>query len=88
LLQRSFPIKLVIVSGVFWFAFMGAGVALRPAQNNAPLPAARELSATPTVVRTLAITPELSFEQRWQVPTPRFTPWIADQDEPPEPGAE
>jgi hypothetical protein len=85
LLQRSFPTRLVIASGVFWCAFMGAGVELRPAQNNASLPAARELSATPTVERTLAITPELSFEQRWQVPTPQFTPWIVDQDVPPEP---
>jgi hypothetical protein len=84
--MRFFQTRLVIASGVFWCAFMGAGVALRPAQNNAP--AAPELSATPTVVRTHAITPELSFEQRWQVPTPQFTPWIVDQDEPPEPEAE
>ena len=84
--MRFFQTRLVIASGVFWCAFMGAGIALRPAQNDAP--AAPELFATPTVVRTLAITPELSFEQRWQVPTPQFTPWIVDQDEPLEPEGE
>lgn len=86
--QRFFPIRLVIASGVFWCAFMGAGVALRPVQNAAPPPAASELFATPTMVRTLAITPEPSFEQRWQVPTPQFTPWIVDQDEPSAPNGE
>ena len=80
--MRFFQTRLIIASGAFWCAFMGGGVALRPAQNNAP--AAPELFATPTVVRTLAITPELSFEQRWQVPTPQFTPWIVDQDDSPE----
>ncbi|SRR5579862_634985 len=84
--MRFFQTKLVIASGVFWCAFMGAGVALRPAQNNAP--AEPELFATPTVMRTLAPTPELSFEERWQIPTPRFTPSSADQDEPTEPEAE
>jgi hypothetical protein len=80
--------RLVIASGVFWCGFMGSGVALRPAQNSAPLSPASEVYATPTVARTLAITPELSFEQRWQVPTPQLTPWIVDQDEPPEPEGE
>ena len=84
--MRFFQTRLVIASGVFWGAFMGEGVALRPAQHNAP--AAPDLSATPTVARTLAITPELSFEQRWQVRTPPFTPWIVDQDESPEPKVE
>ena len=80
--MRFFQTRVIIASGAFWCAFMGGGVALRPAQNNAPV--AAELFATPTVVRSLAITPELSFEQRWQVPTPQFTPWIVDQDDSPE----
>jgi len=81
--MRFFQTRLLIASGVFWCAFMGAGIALRPAQNNAP--AEPELFAMPTVMRTLAPAPELSFEERWQVPTPRFAASIVDQDEPAEP---
>src|SRR5258707_10330846 len=71
LLQPVFPTKLAIASGALWAAWMVGAVFVQLDQKNAPAPAAIDPPKPFAVmIRTVPITPELAFEQRWQAPAP------------------
>ena len=68
LLQPILPTGLTIV---LWCACAGAAALVQPSQNNEtqPLPDSPPTPFT-VVVRTIPITKELAFEERWQIPIP------------------
>jgi hypothetical protein len=66
LLQPIYPVRLAIVSGGLWCAWTAAAVLVRTTENNTPPPAAADPPAPLTVmVRTVPISPELAFAERW-----------------------
>jgi hypothetical protein len=72
LLQPILPTGITIV---LWCVCSGAAALVQPSKNNEP----QQLPDSPTtpftvVVRTIPITKELAFEERWQVPAPETMP--------------
>jgi len=72
LLQSILPTGITIV---LWCVCAAAAVIVQPSQNNEtqPLPDSPPTPFT-VVVRTIPITKELAFEERWQVPAPEAVP--------------
>ncbi|UGY16336.1 hypothetical protein HAP48_0049065 [Bradyrhizobium septentrionale] len=71
MLQPMFPTKLAIASGAVWCAWTVAAVFVHTFPINAPAPAAADPPQPFTLmVRTIPITPELLFDDRWQTPVP------------------
>src|SRR5258705_9435213 len=72
LLQSILPTGITIV---LWCVCAAAAVIVQPSQNNETQP---HPDSPPTpftvVVRTIPITKELAFEERWQVPAPEAMP--------------
>ena len=72
LLQPILPTGITIV---LWCVCLGAAALVQPSKNNET----QQLPDSPTtpftvVVRTIPITKELAFEERWQVPAPETMP--------------
>jgi hypothetical protein len=72
LLQSILPTGITIV---LWCVCAAAAVIVQPSQNNETQPLS-DSPPTPftVVVRTIPITKELAFEERWQVPAPDAMP--------------
>jgi len=72
LLHSILPTGITIV---LWCVCAAAAVIVQPSQNNEtqPLPDSPPTPFT-VVVRTIPITKELPFEERWQVPAPDAMP--------------
>jgi hypothetical protein len=72
LLQSILPTGITIV---LWCVCAAAAVIVQPSQNNEtqPLPDSPPTPFT-VVVRTIPITKELAFDERWQVPAPEAMP--------------
>jgi hypothetical protein len=71
MLQPMFPVKFAIGSGALWCAWTVAAVLVRTSEINAPTPAQIDSPQPFTVVvRSVRITPEMAFDDRWQAPAP------------------
>jgi hypothetical protein len=69
------PILPTGITIVLWCVCSGAAALVQPSKNNEP----QQLPDSPTtpftvVVRTIPITKELAFEERWRVPAPETMP--------------
>jgi hypothetical protein len=72
LLQPVSPTGITIL---LWCVCSAAAALVQPGKNNEPQPLP-DSPPTPftVVVRTIPITKELAFEERWQVPAPEAMP--------------
>jgi|GraSoi_2013_20cm_1033751.scaffolds.fasta_scaffold50615_2 hypothetical protein len=72
LLQPVSPTGITIL---LWCVCSAAAALVQPGKNNEPQPLP-DSPPTPftVVVRTIPITKELAFEERWQVPAPEAVP--------------
>jgi hypothetical protein len=69
LLTPRFPIKLAVATGGLWCAWTIAAVFVHAFPNSAPVPATIDPPRPFSVlIRTIPITPELAFADRWQAP--------------------
>jgi hypothetical protein len=68
MLQPMFAVRLAVALGALWCAWM---VFVHAFQINARVPATIDPPQPVAVmIRTVQITPEPSFEERWQAPAP------------------
>jgi hypothetical protein len=72
LLQPILPTGITVL---LWCVCSAAAALVQPSKNNEPQPLS-DSPPTPftVVVRTIPITQELAFEERWQVPAPDAMP--------------
>jgi len=72
LLQPVSPTGITIL---LWRVCSAAAALVQPGKNNEPQPLP-DSPPTPftVVVRTIPITKELAFEERWQIPVPEAMP--------------